>query len=157
MTCLDDRVLHDLVEGTVAEPSARMHLQDCDACRRRQDALFADAAMVAALLRDGPMPALRPRAAPAAPWIPLGLATAVALVAGALLLRDGTPPPARAPRLATATDATIADVSRALFALDDTEWLAEPEPPSALRPLQAALRGEWPCARSAPWTDRGCD
>lgn len=156
MTCLDDRVLHDLAEGTVADPSARMHLLDCADCRRRQGAFFGDAALVAALLRDGPVPVLRPRAERGATWLPLGVAAAAALLAGVLLLRDGTRPAAE-PRRATATDVTIADVSRALFALDDTEWLVEPVRRSELQPLQAALRGEWPCVRTERWTDRGCD
>ncbi|MCW5892743.1 MAG: hypothetical protein KIT14_19700 [bacterium] len=152
MTCLSERVLQDLVEGTVADPSARGHLADCVPCRRRRDALVADTALVAALLRDGPAPVLRPPARPGAAWLSLALALAgaAALLAGVLLVPDATPPRAYA-------EVSIGDVSQALFALDDTEWLARPVQRSSLQPLAAALRGGWPCARPDPWTDRGCE
>jgi hypothetical protein len=156
MTCLADRVLQALVDGAVADPGARMHLEDCAACRERRDLLVRETALVAHLLRDGPMPALSRRAARPAWWIPLGAAAAAVALATVVLLPwdvgDDPSPPAAETRAAA-----FEDVARALFAADDTEWMPEPVQRSGFQPLQAALRGEWPCAGRDPWTDQGCD
>jgi hypothetical protein len=105
------------------------------------------------VLRDGPLP--RPVARPAGVrrWIPLAVAAAAtaALVWG---LSARTPVPEQ---VASAEALSFDQISAAVFATDDVEQLAKPVRAIDVASEQAALRGEWPCAREDPWLDQDCD
>lgn len=142
---LDDRTLLDALEEG-AGPREREHLQACAACAARRVRLAHDLTRLTGVLRDGPPP--RPVApVPGRGWMPLAATVAAGvLLALGLTLRTGPTEP-----VATAAPLSLRDVGRALFATDDVEQLTRPVAGDELAALEAALRGEWPGARSQPW------
>ena len=149
---LGDRALLRAVERE-SLPREREHLASCAACAERRVQLAHDLRLLGNVLRDGPPPGLSARAVPMRRWVPAMLAAGVgtAVLIWGLL---GRPPlPAE---VADAEPLSLDNVTAALFATDEIEQVAKPVRRSDFLPLQAALRGEWPCAHPDPWLDRDC-
>jgi hypothetical protein len=149
---LGDRTLLETLVGR-GSPREREHLGSCAACAARRASLARDLDVLSNVLRDGPLP--RPVARPAVVrrWIPLA---AAALATAALVwgLATRTPAPEQ---VASAEPLSLDQISAAVFATDDVEQLAKPVRAIDVASVQAALRGEWPCARDDPWLDQDCD
>jgi hypothetical protein len=149
---LGDRTLLETLEGR-GSPREREHLGSCAACAARRASLARDLDVLSNVLRDGPLP--RPVARPAVErrWIPLA-AAAMATAALVWGLAARTPGPEQ---VASAEPLSLDQISAAVFATDDVEQLAKPVRAIDVASVQAALRGEWPCARDDPWLDQDCD
>jgi hypothetical protein len=149
---LGDRTLLETLEGK-GSPPEQEHLRSCAACAARRASLAHDLEVLSGVLRDGPLP--RPVARPAAVrrWVALAAATtaAAALVWG----MSGRSPVAE--QIASVEPLSLQQVSAAVFATDEVEQLAKPVRATDVAAVQAALRGEWPCAREDPWLDQDCD
>jgi hypothetical protein len=149
---LRDRTLLETLEGR-GSPREQEHLRSCAACAARRASLARDLEVFSSVLRDGPLP--RPVASPAGVrrWMSLAAAaTAVAALAWGLSGRTPVPE-----QLASAEPPSLTQISAAVFATDDIEQLAKPVRATDVAAVQAALRGEWPCARQDPWLDQDCD
>ena len=146
------RALLETLEGR-GSPREREHLGSCAACAASRASLARDLDVLGSVLRDGPLP--RPVARPAAVrrWIPLAaVATATAALVWGLSARAPVPD-----RVASAEPLSLDQVSAAVFATDDIVQLAKPVRAIDVASVQAALRGEWPCARDDPWLDQDCE
>jgi hypothetical protein len=149
---LGDRTLLETLEGR-GSPREQEHLGSCAACVARRASLARDLDVLSSVLRDGPLP--RPVVRPAAVrrWIPLAVAaTAAAGLVWGLSARTPVPE-----QLASAEPPSLDQISAAVFSTDDVEQLAKPVRAIDVASVQAALRGEWPCAREDPWLDQDCD
>jgi hypothetical protein len=149
---LGDRTLLETLEGR-GSPREREHLGSCAACAARRASLARDLDVLSNVLRDGPLPRPVARSAAVPRWIPLA---AVAMATAALVwgLAGRTPAPEQ---VASAEPLSLDQISAAVFATDDVEQLAKPVRAIDVASVQAALRGEWPCARDDPWLDQDCD
>jgi len=149
---LEDRTMLETLEGR-GSLREQEHLRSCAACAARRASLVRDLEVLSSVLRDGPLP--RPVASPVASrrWMALAaVVTAAAVVAWVLSGRAPVPE-----QLASAEPLSLSQVSAAVFATDDVEQLAEPVRATDVAAVQAALRGEWPCAREDSWLDQDCD
>jgi hypothetical protein len=149
---LGDRALLRALEGE-SRPREREHLASCAACAGRRVQLAHDLRFLGTVLRDGPPPGLIARAAPMRRWVPALLAGGMAAAVLVWALLGRTPLPAE---VADAEPLSLDNVTAALFATDEIEQVAKPVRRSDFLALQAALRGEWPCAHPDPWLDRDC-
>ena len=149
---LGDRTLLETLEEK-GSPLEQEHLRSCAACAARRASLAHDLEVLSSVLRDGPLP--RPVARPTAVrrWVPL--AGAVAAAAALAWVVSGRPPVPE--QMASAEPLSLRQVSAAVFATDEVEQLAKPVRAIDVAAVQAALRGEWPCAREDPWLDQDCD
>ncbi len=155
---LGERALLRALEGE-SRPQEREHLASCATCAGRRGELAREVRLLGGVLRDGPLPAVPAKPAandrPAAVgrWVPamLGAGTAVALLGWTLLGRPPVPA-----EVADAEPLSLDHVTAALFATDEVEAVAKPVRRSDFLAVQAALRGEWPCAYPDPWLDRDC-
>jgi hypothetical protein len=149
---LGARTLLETLEGK-GSPPEQEHLRSCAACAARRASLAHDLEILSSVLRDGPLP--RPVARPAAVrrWVALAAAVAAAAVL-AWGLSGRAPVPER---VASAEPLSLRQLSAAVFATDDVEQFARPVRGTEVDAVQAALRGEWPCARTDPWLDQDCD
>jgi len=86
-------------------------------------------------------------------WMPavLGASVAAGMLAWAVIGRSPIPA-----EVADAEPLSLDNVTAALFATDEIEEVARPVRGSEFVDVQAALRGEWPCASPDPWLDRDC-
>ena len=149
---VSDRTLLGMLEGE-GSPREREHLWSCATCAGRRARLARDLDVLSGVLGDGPMPRPVARSAVVRRWVPLAAGATVA-VALAWSLVGRVPAPVE---LASVEPPSLREVSAAVFATDDVEQLAKPVRGPDLVAVQAALRGEWPCARTDPWLDQDCD
>jgi len=149
---LGERALLRALEGE-SRPREREHLASCATCVARRVQLAREIRLLGGVLRDGPLPAVSERRAPIPRWVPamLGAGVAAALLAWGLLGRSPLPA-----EVADAEPLSLDHVTAALFATDEVEEVAKPVRRSDFVAVQAALRGEWPCAHPDPWFDRDC-
>jgi hypothetical protein len=152
---LGERALLRSFEGE-SRPREREHLASCAACAGRRVQLAREVRLLGGVLRDGPPPAVpvvMERPAAFRRWVPavLGAGVAVAVVSWGLLGRPPVPA-----EVADAEPLSLDHVTAALFATDEVEEVAKPVRRSDFLAVQAALRGEWPCAHPDPWLDRDC-
>jgi hypothetical protein len=150
---LEDRTLLETLEGE-GSPEEQKHLRSCAACAATRARLARDLEVLRSVLRDGPLPRPVARATGVRRWIPLAAAATVA-AALAWGVSSRTPEPER---LASSGPLSLRQVSAAVFATGDVEQLAKPVRGGIeVAAVQAALRGEWPCAQGDPWLDQDCD
>jgi len=148
---LGERALLRALEGE-SRARERDHLASCTTCVGRRAQLARELRRIGTELREGPAPRLIDRPS-AIRWMPaiLGAGAAAGLLAWAVL---GRPPiPAQ---VADAEPLSLDNVTAALFATDEIDDVAMPVRGSEFVEVQAALRGEWPCASPDPWLDRDC-
>ena len=149
---LEDRTMLETLEGR-GSLREQEHLRSCAACAARRASLVRDLEVLSSVLRDGPLP--RPVASRVAArrWMTLAaVVTAAAVVAWVLSGRAPVPE-----ELASAEPLSLRQLSAAVFATDDVEQFARPVRGTEVAAVQAALRGEWPCAHTDPWLDQNCD
>jgi hypothetical protein len=148
---LGDRALLRALDGE-SRPRERDHLASCATCAERRVRLARDLRVLGDVLREGAPSRAVVRPVPMR-WVPavLGAAVAAAVLVWGLV---GRPPlPAE---VADAEPLSMDNVTAALFATDEIEEVAKPVRRSDFVALEAALRGEWPCAHPDPWLDRDC-
>jgi hypothetical protein len=148
---LGERALVRALEGE-SRAREREHLASCPTCVGRRAQLARELRRIGTELREGPAPRLIERPS-AISWMPavLGTGAAVGLLVWAVLGR--APIPAQ---VADAEPLSLDNVTAALFATDEIDDVAMPVRGSEFVEVQAALRGEWPCASTDPWFDRDC-
>jgi len=148
---LGERALVRALEGE-SRAREREHLASCPTCVGRRAQLARELRRIGTELREGPAPQLIERPS-AIRWMPavLGTGAAVGLLVWAVLGR--APIPAQ---VADAEPLSLDNVTAALFATDEIDDVAMPVRGSEFVEVQAALRGEWPCASTDPWFDRDC-
>ena len=147
---LGERALVRALEGE-SRAREREHLASCATCVGRRAQLARELRHIGTELREGPAPRLIERPS-AIRWMPAVLGTGAAvLLVWAVLGR--APIPAQ---IADAEPLSLDNVTAALFATDEIDDVAMPVRGSEFVEVQAALRGEWPCASPDPWLDRDC-
>jgi hypothetical protein len=148
---LGERALLRSLEGE-SRAREREHLAACATCVGRRARLARDLRRIGAELREGPALRLIKRQS-AIRWMPavLGVSAAAGLLVWVVLGRSPIPA-----KVADAEPLSLDNVTAALFATDEIEEVAKPIRGSEFVEVQAALRGEWPCASSDPWLDRDC-
>lgn len=148
---LGERALLRALEGE-SRAREREHLASCAACVARRAQLARELRRIGTELREGPAPRVIERSS-AIRWMPavLGASAAAGLLVWAVLGR--APIPAQ---VADAEPLSLDNVTAALFATDEIDDVARPVRGSEFVEVQAALRGEWPCASHDAWLDRDC-
>ena len=148
---LGERALVRALEGE-SRAREREHLASCPTCVGRRAQLARELRRIGTELREGPAPRLIERPSTIR-WMPavLGTVAAAGLLVWAVLGR--APIPAQ---IADAEPLSLDNVTAALFATDEIDDVAMPVRGSEFVEVQAALRGEWPCASPDPWLDRDC-
>ena len=148
---LGERALLRALEGE-SRAREREHLASCATCVGRRAQLARDLRCIGTELRAGPLPRTIERPA-AIRWVPavLGASAAAGLLVWGVLGRSPIPA-----EVADAEPLSLDNVTAALFATDEIDQVTKPVRGSEFVEVQAALRGEWPCASPDPWLDRDC-
>jgi hypothetical protein len=148
---LGERALLRALEGE-SRAREREHLASCATCVGRRAQLARDLRRIGTELREGRAPRMIARPS-AIRWMPavLGASAAAGLLVWGVLGRSPIPA-----EVADAEPLSLDNVTAALFATDEIDEVARPVRGSEFVEVQAALRGEWPCASPDPWFDRDC-